>query len=82
MTTNESELYQFSEFVAGQLQLGSAITPEQCLQLWRDKHPNSPEYSENVKAIQQSINEMDSGRGSIDADDLHSRLRSRYSNSE
>ncbi len=82
MSTNESELHQFNQFVAGKLQHGADLTPEQCLHLWRAENPNSPEYEENIRVIQQSIDEMETGEVSIDGDALNSQLRSKYSKAE
>jgi hypothetical protein len=81
MSTNESELFHFSEFVAGQLQGGSSdLTPEQCLELWRLAHP--ARYRESVDSIQAAIDEMESETGSIDGRELHAQLRAKYSKSE
>lgn len=83
MSTDESELYQFSEFVTGKLESGgSDLTPEQCLELWRLQHPTPSQYAENVRSIQSAIDEMESGNGGTPADELHSRLRSKYSSSD
>lgn len=82
MSTNESELHQFSQFVAGKLQLGADLTPEQCLHLWRAENPNSPEYEENVRVIQHAIDEMEAGEVFIDGESLNSQLRSKYSKAE
>ena len=83
MSTDESELFQFSEFVTGKLQTGGAdLTPEQCLELWRLQHPTPSQYEQSVKAIQSAIDEMGSGAGGQSADDLHARLRSKYSGSK
>jgi len=82
MSTDESELFQFNEFVAGKLQNGGAdLTPEQCLELWRLQNPNSAQYDHSVKRIQSAIDEMESGSGGVSADELHSKLRSKYSGS-
>ena len=80
MATNESELYQFSEFLAGKLANGGAeLTPEQCLEMWRLENPSPSGYAASVKSIQSAINEMESGHGSLDGQELHARLRSKYS---
>ncbi len=80
MSTDESELFQFNEFVTGKLQNdGADLTPEQCLELWRLQHPG--QYDQSVKSLQSAIDEMESGTGSVSADELHSRLRSKYSGS-
>ena len=76
MSTNESELFHFSEFVAGKLQSGSSdLTPEQCLELFRLEHPAA--YRESVDSVQAAIDEMESGSGSIDGRELHAQLRDR-----
>ena len=82
MSTNPSELFLFSEFVAGKLRSDSEMTPEQCLQLWRAEYPTSSEYEENVRVIQGAIDEMQDGGNSVDGDELHSQLRSKYSKAE
>ncbi len=82
MSTDESELFQFNEFVTGKLQNGGVdLTPEQCLELWRLQHPDRSQYEQSVKGIQSAIDEMKSGCGGISADELHSRMRSKYSSS-
>ena len=81
MSTNESELFHFSEFLAGKLQSGSSdLTPEQCLELWRLEHPAA--YRKSVDSIQGAIDEMESGSGSIDGRELHAQLRAKYSKSQ
>ena len=81
MSTNDSELFHFSEFVAGKLQSGRAdLTPEQCLELWRLEHP--ARYAQSVSSIQSAIDEMESGSGSVDGRELHTQLRSKYSKSD
>ena len=82
MTTNESELFQFNEFVAGKLQNGGDdLTPEQCLEIWRLQHPKAGQFNQSVKSIQSAIDEMESGADCVRADEHHSRLRSKYSGS-
>ncbi len=80
MSTDESsELYQFSEFLAGKLSAGDeSLTPEQCLELWRLEHPTRSQYADSVKSIQSAIDEMEDGTSGVSVDELHSRLRSKY----
>ena len=82
MSTDESELFQFNEFVIGKLQNGDAeLTPEQCLELWRLQHPTPSQYDQSVGAIQSAIDEMETDSGSQSVDELHARLRDKYSGS-
>jgi len=82
MSIDESEFFQFSQFVTGKLQSGGAeLTPEECLELWRLQHPTSVQYIQNVQTIQAAIDEWENGNPGISADELHSRLRSKYSSS-
>lgn len=83
MTTDQTELYQFSEFLSGKLANGGAeLSPEQCLEMWRLENPSTAGRDASVHSIQLAIDEMESSRGFVDGNELHSKLRSRYSPAE
>ena len=79
MSTDESELFQFSEFVTGKLQIGSAaLTPEECFDPWRLQHPAPSQYRRNVEAVQSAIDEMENGTAGVAADERHAQMRFKF----
>jgi hypothetical protein len=57
-----SELESFHQFLGTQLANGgSALTPEECLDLWRAEHPLDDELRAGVHAIQEALADMEAG---------------------
>jgi len=70
MTTQTlSELERFHRFVGEKLNNGAAgLTVEQVLVLWRERR-------ENVKAIQEALDEMEAGDTGVPFEDVIDELR-------
>jgi hypothetical protein len=57
-----NELEAFHQFVGDQLANGgSALTPEECLDLWRAQHPQDDERDAGVQAVQEALADMQAG---------------------
>jgi hypothetical protein len=60
--TSPSELQQFALFIQAKLQAGEAdISPEEALDQWREENPSDEEFEENVRAIQEALDQLDAG---------------------
>ena len=62
-----SELENFHRFVADQLGAGkAALSPEEALDLWRDRQPMGDEFASTAAALKEALSEMDQGdRGQV-----------------
>lgn len=61
-TIVSTELQEFARFIQAKLTAGETkLSPEEVLDQWRDAHPSEEEFEENVRAIQESLAEMDAG---------------------
>jgi hypothetical protein len=57
-----SELESFHRFLGDQLALGgSALTPEECLELWREQNAPDEEVEVDTQAIREAIEDMEAG---------------------
>ena len=57
-----NELEAFHQFLGDQLANGgSALTPEECLDIWRAEHPRDDELRAGVQAIQEALTDMEAG---------------------
>lgn len=72
-----SELADFHQFVASQLDNGGAgLSPEECLELWRAERPSSEELQDSVAAVKRALEQADRGEGkSLDEFDRDFRAR-------
>jgi hypothetical protein len=71
-----TDLQDFSVFVQAKLKAGEThLSPEEALDLWRMEHPTEEEHAENVRAIQESIDEMNSGAKGVTGEESVRLLR-------
>jgi hypothetical protein len=57
-----NELDSFHRFLGDQLTNGgSALTPGECLDLWRAQHPLDEDLSAGIRAIQEALEDMEAG---------------------
>jgi hypothetical protein len=57
-----SELESFHQFLGTQLANGgAALTPEECLDLWRAEHPPDDELQAGIQAVQEALADMEAG---------------------
>lgn len=61
-TDLHQELKEFHRFLGESLNSGVAeLSPEEALDLWRDRHPPDAEYSSAVIALQEALSDMARG---------------------
>jgi hypothetical protein len=74
------ELQQFYEFLGQRLQAGeSNISPEEALDIWRDENPGTDEVDpEDVRAIEEAIEDMRNGDIGIPIEEFDRRFRERH----
>jgi hypothetical protein len=57
-----SELESFHRFLGDQLAHGDlALTPEECLDLWRAQHPPDEDVEADTLAIREALDDMKAG---------------------
>lgn len=57
-----SELLDFRRFIDDKLNHGGKhLSPEEVLDEWRETHPESDEFEEEVAAIQEAVDDMQHG---------------------
>lgn len=75
MASHESDLAQFHQFVAEQLARGGdALTPEDCLDARRVRHPMPSELAESLTAIEEGLAQARRGEGTP-LDEFSQRFR-------
>lgn len=77
MSTKASDLNEFHRFVGEQLDQGSELTPEDCLDLWRANHPSPEELKESVAAVKRALAQVDRGEG-ITLAEFDRRFRAKH----
>lgn len=59
-----SELDSFHHFIGEKLgNGGAALTPEECLELWRAEHPTDAELDASVAAVGRALEQAQRGEG-------------------
>ena len=59
-----NELQQFHQFIGCQLEQDPVgMSPEECLDIWRVKHPSPEELADSVAAIRTALEEARRGEG-------------------
>ncbi len=57
-----SELESFHRFLGDQLAHGGTMmTPEECLELWRERNPSDDRFDDDTQAIREALDDMDAG---------------------
>jgi len=71
-----TDLQDFSVFVQAKLKAGETqLSPEEALELWRMDHPTDEVLAENVRAIKESIDEVNSGAKGMTGEESVRMLR-------
>ena len=74
-----NELLDFRRFIDEKLSNGGAhLSPEEALDEWREAHPESDEFEEEVAAIQEALDNMANGDRGRPADEVIAEIRSQY----
>jgi hypothetical protein len=77
-----NELEAFHHFVGDQIaNSGPALTPEECLDLWRAQNPCEEELRLGVEAIQEAINDMQAGDSGQSLEEFLAEFREKRRNS-
>ena len=79
MATTEQDLRSFTSFVKQQIESGeAALTIDELFDQWRLENPSDTLYSENVAAINASIQDFQNGERGTPAGDDSDKLRREY----
>jgi hypothetical protein len=71
-----SELEAFHRFLGDQITNGgSALSPQECLDLWRAQHPLAEQLTDSVHAVKEALEDMESGDQGQPLRDFLSELR-------
>lgn len=70
------ELRQFHEFVGRQLLASQSImTPEECLEAWRRRHPSPASVAASVADLESALEDMERGDLGVPAREFVQSLR-------
>jgi hypothetical protein len=73
-----NELQAFHRFLGDQLANGgSALTPEECLDLWRAEHPRDDELEADIQAVQEALRDMEAGDSGQPIEEFLTEFRAR-----
>ena len=71
-----NELEAFHRFLGDQLANGdAALTPEECVDLWRTRNPAANDLHSDVLAIKEALEDMAAGDHGIPLEDFLSEVR-------
>jgi hypothetical protein len=71
-----NELEAFHRFLGDQLANGdAALTPEECVDLWRAQNPAYDELYSDVQAVKEALDDMEAGDHGIPLQDFLSEVR-------
>ena len=74
--STQPELEGFRDFLTEQL--GSNLSPEQCLDLWRVSHPQEDQAAEDLAAVYASIEDFKRGERGRPAGQTTRELRAEF----
>jgi hypothetical protein len=78
-TNSQGELASFHEFVAIKLSESSGdLSPEEVLELWREKHPPLDDSDDATAALREALNSIAAGDDGIPFDEFERDFRSRH----
>lgn len=79
MTAGINELQAFHQFLTDQLAIAKApLTPEQCLEMWRDQYTSDDELQQSTEAVKKAITDMEAGDTGRAARDVLEEARQRH----
>ncbi len=71
-----SELANFHQFLSVKLnEFGASVSPEEALDLWRATHPSEVDFKQDVKAVQEALDEMQAGDGGTPLNEFDAGFR-------
>jgi hypothetical protein len=75
-----SELAKFHEFLSRKIKdFDTSASPEEMLDLWRATHPSEMDFNRDVKAVQDSIDDMKAGDRGIPLQEFDKDFRKKNS---
>jgi hypothetical protein len=77
-TDPTSELVRFHEFLDETLRSGLRLSPEEALDLWRQRNPATDDFQDTVVALREAIAEMDAGDTGQPFEDFDREFRMRH----
>ncbi len=78
-TETQTQLEAFHRFVDEQLRNGGRnLSPEECLELWRAQHPTPEALEESLRAVQQSLADMEAGDKGRPLDEVVDEIRRKH----
>jgi L-alanine-DL-glutamate epimerase-like enolase superfamily enzyme len=73
------ELRQFHAFVGAQVNAQrEGLTPEDVIDLWRDRHPSLDDSSGMVAAVNAALADLDAGHQGVPLDEFDREFRQRH----
>jgi hypothetical protein len=74
-----TELREFHRFLTDKLRAdGTDVSPEEALDEWRQLHPQTPGFEEDVAAIREALDDLAQGDRGIPFDQFDCDFRQRY----
>jgi archaellum component FlaC len=71
-----NELASFHQFLSVKMnEFGSRVSPEEVLDLWRATHPSKFDFEQDVKAVQEALDDMQAGDGGIPVNEFDAGFR-------
>jgi hypothetical protein len=78
-TNSQGELASFHQFVAIKLSENRAdLSPEEVLELWREKHPPLGDSDDATAALREALNSIAAGDDGIPFDEFERDFRLRH----
>lgn len=73
-----SELAEFHQFISQKIaEKQTELTPEEVLELWREKRPSAEDYSSTVTALREAIQDIENGDQGRPANEFDREFRDR-----
>ena len=78
-TDSNQELQSFYQFIEHELGAGtSALSPEEALETWRMQHPSPRQYTDDVQAIREALEDMKAGDTGVPLQAFREEFRRRH----
>jgi hypothetical protein len=75
----DCELARFHHFVAHELEQGHVeFSPEEILDLWRERHPASDEFEDTVADLHEALEDMENGDKGVAFEQFDREFRARH----
>jgi hypothetical protein len=79
MPAQANDLRDFHEFLGEKLSNGGAeLSPEEALDEWRARHPESHGFADEVAAVKEALDDMANGDAGMPFDEFDREFRRRH----